>query len=256
MIESVLHFLKIHRKMIFGNPAVVVQNMFRKTPKTLNAVDMIFRLSINEHFGMVHTVMLPETLQRVVAPKRVRVVDRAFSRFLPDDRHQLVLADVLNDFRIHAPIALQKAKYDAFASRSSSSLALASAAEICLVEFNLAFQFLSFKFRNVIDRFAESLVYSAHGLVVQIEVMSKTIRRLLFVEAADDRNLFLQLLQGFLFSTGLVAAANVPAFRPVYLERTAVDALPSPQKVGRTTENVVSSCNHKDILASFGYESN
>ena len=41
MIESVLHFFKIHRKVIPGNPPVIVQNMLRITPKTLNAVDMV-----------------------------------------------------------------------------------------------------------------------------------------------------------------------------------------------------------------------
>ena len=42
MIESALHLLKIHRKMIFGNSSVIVQDMLRKTPKPLNAVDMVF----------------------------------------------------------------------------------------------------------------------------------------------------------------------------------------------------------------------
>ena len=42
VVESVLHFFKIHRKMIFGNPPVVVQDMLGKTPETLNAGEFCF----------------------------------------------------------------------------------------------------------------------------------------------------------------------------------------------------------------------
>ena len=49
MIESILHLLKIHRKMILGNPAVIVQDMLGVAPETLNAVDMIVIL-VGERF--------------------------------------------------------------------------------------------------------------------------------------------------------------------------------------------------------------
>lgn len=81
MIESVLHFFKIHRKIIFGNTAVVVQNMLRKTPKSFNTVDMVFSPFVNQCLGVVYFVMLPQTLEGVITPKSVRVVDRALSRF-------------------------------------------------------------------------------------------------------------------------------------------------------------------------------
>ena len=42
MIKPVLDLFKIHRKMIFGNPSVIVQDVFGKTPKSFNAVDVIF----------------------------------------------------------------------------------------------------------------------------------------------------------------------------------------------------------------------
>ena len=63
MVETILHFLKIHRKMIFGNTAIVVQDMLGKTPKTLNAVDMIPGLFVHQCFRMIHGAVLAQPLQ-------------------------------------------------------------------------------------------------------------------------------------------------------------------------------------------------
>ena len=57
MVVSVLHFFKIHREMIFGNSSVIVQDMFRKTPKSFNAVDVIFGTLVNQMFRVFYGVM-------------------------------------------------------------------------------------------------------------------------------------------------------------------------------------------------------
>ena len=49
MIVPILHLFKIHREMILGNPAVVVQNMLGVAPKSFNPVDMIAVL-VCQHF--------------------------------------------------------------------------------------------------------------------------------------------------------------------------------------------------------------
>ena len=41
VIISTLPLFKIHRKVVFGNTSVIVQNMLGKTPKSLNAVYMM-----------------------------------------------------------------------------------------------------------------------------------------------------------------------------------------------------------------------
>ena len=256
MIEAILHFLKIHRKMIFGNTTIVVQDMLRKTPKSFNAINMVLGLLVDQCLRVVDRMVLPQTLEGIVAPKRVGVVDRTLPRFLPDDGHKFFFRDMLHHSRIYSSIALHEAKYDAFTSCSTSSLSLASAAEVRLVQFDLSFQLFAFKFCHMVDRFAKALVHSAYRLIVHIKIVREAIRRLLFVESSDNRYFFLQLLQGFLFSTPLVSASHIPSRRSTYIERTAKYALPSSQKVGRTTENVISPCNHKDILASSGYDSN
>ena len=88
MVKPVLHFLKIHRKMVFENPAVVVQDVFGEGPETLNAVDVILGLPIHQTFGMGESMVLPQALERVVAPEGVGIVDRALSGLLPDDSHE------------------------------------------------------------------------------------------------------------------------------------------------------------------------
>ena len=42
MVVLVLDLLKIHRKVVFGNVTVVIQNMFREAPKSLDVLNMIF----------------------------------------------------------------------------------------------------------------------------------------------------------------------------------------------------------------------
>ncbi|PIR46951.1 MAG: hypothetical protein COV07_01530, partial [Candidatus Vogelbacteria bacterium CG10_big_fil_rev_8_21_14_0_10_45_14] len=56
-----------------------------------------------------------------------------------------------------------------------------------------------------------------------------------------------------LFSTGFVPTSYISPSRLADLERTAENALLTPQKVGRTTENVLSPLFHMDILTPCGY---
>src|SRR3989344_9164564 len=89
MIKSILHFLKIHWKVIFGNPAVIVQDMLGKAPKALDAVDVVLSSPINERLAVAHGMMFAQPFKGVVAPEGIRVVDRTLPGLLPDNRHQL-----------------------------------------------------------------------------------------------------------------------------------------------------------------------
>ncbi len=75
---------------MLANPSIVVQDMLRKTPKPLDAVDMIFRFLVDRVFRMTHRVVFFQTLERVVAPKLVREVGRPLSGLLPDDLHEFI----------------------------------------------------------------------------------------------------------------------------------------------------------------------
>ena len=227
--------------------------MLRKTPKSFNAVDMILA-AVGKGLAVVQPVVLSPTPERVVAAERIGVVDRSFSRMLSDMGHEFIGRDLLHDLRIDPPVSLQKPKYNAFSGSASSALPLAPAAEIGLVDLNLALQLARLKLRDMVDRLAQTLVDAGNRLVVEAEIACHAIGRLLLVEAGEDGDLLAQLLQGLLFSTGPVTAPHIPAPSPVYFERAAENALSAPQKVGRTVENVLFCCNHKGMLALDGYE--
>ena len=255
MVEPVLDLFKIHRKMILGNPSIVVQNMLRIAPKPLNAVDMILAF-VGKRLVVVQTVVLAEAMERVVAPEGVCIIHRSFSGMLSDMRHQLVSRHLFHDFGVYPAVALQKAKYNAFAGSSSATLPLPPAAEVRFINFDFAFQFACFTFSHMVDRFTQALVDAGHGLIMHAKIGGDAIRGLLLVEAGEDRDFFSQLLERFLFSAGFPFALYVPAMSLADLERPAENTLSAPQKVGRTVENVLFCCNHKGILALDGYESN
>jgi len=251
VVESVLHFFKIHGKVIFGNTPVIVQNMLRVTPKPFDAVNVIFGAFVHQMFFVLNRVVLAQPFEGVVTSEFVRKVHRTLSRFLSDDGHEFLGGHSLNNPRIHHSIALQKAENNAFTLRAASALSLASTAKVALVQFNLARQFAALKFGHMIDRFSESLVYSRHRLVIYIEVMREFVGRLYLVESFQHGKLSSKLRQAFLPLAR--PALHVAATGAIEFERTAKNTLSTPQKVGRTTENVLLPCNHMGILVPRGY---
>src|SRR3989338_5962828 len=255
MIESILHLFKIHRKMIFGNPSVIVQDMLGKTPKALNAINVIFGFLVDHVFRMINLMVFTPAFQRVVASKLVRKIDRTLSSLFSDNLHEFIGRDSFHNSRVNHPIALQKAKNNAFALRSAPTLSFASATKITLVHLDLARQFSPFQFRRMVDCLTQVLIDTSNRLVIETEIACQTVSRLCLVETFQDIQFSLQLLKRFLFSTGFVPATHISASRPFSFKRTTENALFTLQKVGRATENVLLSCNHKDILVPRGYES-
>jgi len=81
VIVSTLYFFKIHRKMISGNPSIIAKNMFGKTPESLNAITVIFCSFIYHSLGVINSIMLSQSFQRIIAFKRIHIVYRSFSCF-------------------------------------------------------------------------------------------------------------------------------------------------------------------------------
>ena len=253
MIVTEFHFFKIHRKMIFGNSAVIVQNMFRITPKSFNAINMILAV-VGKRFAVVQSVVFAQTLQGVVAAESIGVVHRPLSRVGLDMGHQFVGRDLLHYFSVDPSIALQKAKNNAFSRRSAATLALSPAAKVGLVNLYLAFQLARLQFSDMIDRFAQMLIHAGHRLIIYAEIGSHAVGRLLLVEAGQDGNLAPQMFQRFLFSTGLFSTAHISTLRFTDSKRTAKNTLSTSQKVGRTIENVLFLHNQAILYHRLGYE--
>lgn len=252
MIVAVLHLFKIHGEVIPGNPSIIVENMLRKTPKSFNAVNVILRASIHQVFGVIHGVMLPQAFERIVARKGIRVVDRPLSRFLSDDLHQFESTHMLHHPRIDPSIALQQAKNDTLPLGTPSALSFASPAKIRLIQFDLSRQSLAFQFRYVVNGFSQLLVGTGHALVINLEIMSQAVGRLLQVEAFQNSQFSFQSLQAFLMQTLVTFHIASPGSR--CLKRSTENTLSPSLKVGRTTENIAFSLYHTDILTPYGYE--
>ena len=87
MIKSIFYLLKIHWKVIFGNAAVIVQNMLGITPKTLYAINMISAVLVGECLGVVQPVMFAPSAQGIVTPESISIIYRSFPGMLPDMGH-------------------------------------------------------------------------------------------------------------------------------------------------------------------------
>ena len=113
--------------MVPQNPSVVVQNMFRITPKTLNAIYVVLGSLIDKFLRVIYHQMLTKALQRLIASvlgsSGIRIVNRALAGMVLNMGHEGPRRDRLHDLGIEDPaIALQQAKNDAFASRTTASL--------------------------------------------------------------------------------------------------------------------------------------
>lgn len=254
VVKSVFHFFKIHGKVILGNPSIIVQDMFSKRPESFNAIDVVLGSPVNQGLAVADRMVLAQPFQGVVATEGVRVVDRALPGFLSNHGHQFFLGNMLHNPRIDLAIALQQAKYDVFTLCSSTAHALAPAAKVGLIHFYLAIELTALKLGNMINGLSQLLVQAGNGLIIKTKIMSKAVGRLLLVETLNNGDLGPDLAQGFLFSTALVPATDIAARSLGYFERTAKHTLSTLQKVGRTTENVLSSLPHMEILTPHGYE--
>ncbi len=86
------------------------------TPKAFDSIDMILGSFIYKVYAIVHHQVFAIALQRLITPKSVSKIDRAFARMLFNMRHQGFGRNVLNYIGINTPIALQQAKYNALAA--------------------------------------------------------------------------------------------------------------------------------------------
>ena len=120
--------------MVPRNTSVVVQNMFSITPKPLNAIYVVLGSLINKFLGVIDHQMLTKALQRLIASKGIRIVNRALAGMVLDMGHEGPRRDRLHYLalvsRADPAALLQQAKNDAFASRTSASLPLTSAPKV------------------------------------------------------------------------------------------------------------------------------
>ena len=238
--------------MVPRNTSVVVQNMFSITPKTFDAVNMVFGSLIDKLFGVINHQMLTKALQRLITPKGVRIVDRALAGMVLNMGQKGLRRDRLHHLRIDPAIALQKAKNDAFASRTTAALPLPCTPKVGLIHLNLTRELSAFQFCRMEQNHPQSLVDPGNGLGIQAQIISQSISRLLLIKALQDGNLAAQLREAFLLAAE--HAFNIATRGFNRLKRTTKNTLATIQKVGRTTKNRMSPNNHQYLQGYNGYE--
>ena len=238
--------------MVPRNTSVVVQNMFSITPKTLDAVNMVLGSFIDKFLGVIDHQMLTKALQRLIAPKGIRIVNRALASMVLDMGQKGLRRDRLHHLGVDPAITLQKAKDDAFASRTSASLPLPCTPKVGLIHLNLARELSAFQFGGMKEHHPQSLIYPGNGLGIQAQITSQSISRLLLIKALQDGNLAAQLREAFLLRAK--HAFNIATRRLYGLKGTTKNTLATIQKVGRTTKNCMSPNNHKYLQGYNGYE--
>jgi hypothetical protein len=165
--------------------------------------------------------------------------------------HQLFSTDILDNSGVNTPFSLKKPENKALSGSASSALALATTAEVSLVQLNLAAQSSGFQLRRVIERLSQVLVDASHYLHIHAQVSREPVGRDKLVESFDNINLASKLRQALLTLTAL--ALNVAASCLMNLEGATEDALFTAHKVGRATEMARSGCNHRTLAYVTGY---
>ena len=74
--------------MVPRNTSVVVQNMFSITPKPLDAINVVLGSFIDKLLGVIDHQMLTKALQRLIASKDIRIVNRALAGMVLDMVHE------------------------------------------------------------------------------------------------------------------------------------------------------------------------
>lgn len=227
--------------------------MFGITPESFDPIDVVCdSLPTYEAVGVVDRIMFPIPFQGLIAPKGIRIIDRAFPRLGLDMPHEFFGTDRLHDLGVDAVLPLQKPKNDTFARCRPASLALPSAPKVGLIQLDLAFEFPTFQLGQMVQGFPESLVDPGDHFDVDLQIPTETVSWLEQIEPLQDRNLPTQASETFAFATEL--AFHIAPAGMQNLKGPTENTLATAQKVGRTTKNRVSSSNHAPVLAHTGYE--
>jgi hypothetical protein len=213
---------------------------------------MVLSSFIDKLFGVINYQMLAKALQRLIAPKGIGKVNRALAGMVLDMGQKGLRRDRLHHLGVDPAVPLQKAKDDAFASRTPASLSLPCTPKVGLIHLNLTRKLGAFQFCRMKEHHPQSLIHPGNGLGIQAQITGQAVRWLLLIKALQDGNLAAQLRGAFLLTAE--HAFNIATSRLYCLKRTTKNTLATIQKVGRTTKNCMSPNNHQYLQGYIGYE--
>lgn len=126
MVEARLNFLQLHREMILGYAPIIVQHMLGERPDPFDPIDLVLGSASHETLTVIDRVMFAIAPQRLIAAKRIRVIDRPFPSGRLNMGQEGIRRHMCNNLRIDPSIPLQEPEDDTF-PRSSSPPGVPSA---------------------------------------------------------------------------------------------------------------------------------
>ena len=197
--------------------------------------------------------MFPIPLQGLIASKCTRVIDGPFPGLGLDMPREFFGTDRLDAFRRDAGFTLQETENNAFAGSWATTVLLASAPKVDFIHFNFALEFPSLQLRQIEQGFSQALIDSGHDFFdIDAQILGQPIDELELIEPLENANLPTQATEMLALPTDLTFELAMTGVQS--LKRTTKDTRTPAQRVGRTTNNRVSSCNHVQFLPYIGYE--
>jgi len=226
--------------------------MLRKTPESLNAVDVMMVPSPHQGFVVVDLQMFPELSQRVVTGKGIGVIDTPLPGLPANDPHEVRCRQCLDDFGVNLPLTLQEPQDHGFPCCASSSLALSLPPEVRIINLNLPAEFSPFQLALMVEENPDLSEDPGNCLVAQAILHGHLVRRTLFDKPQQNQEFSPQSFQGFLPFTR--EAFDVSSGSMTDLPFPTENALSSQPKRRQTF--LVIRFNHRTklIINWLGYE--
>ena len=157
MIISEFHFFQVQRKLFLRDAMKLGQPLLGITPESFQAVDIHF--AAGKPLAVIYPQMsIPAAHQRIITPELIGINNRSASYHPNRHLQQSTNRDIFDDFHTHYAVSLQNAKHRHFTDGSATPLALASAAKVALVQFNLTIHKILGILRRNKDRVTQQII--------------------------------------------------------------------------------------------------
>ena len=223
MVVPELHFFQIEREVALRDAMELHEPLLRVAPKAFEAVDV--DLAGGKDLPVIQPqVPIAAEHQAVIAPELIRVHDTAPAHLLQGPIEQTLRRDIGHDVDLHAPPSLQDTEDGHLAGGAPSALALAPAAEVGLIQLDLALEQSWGGVRH--ERLPEHVAGLQRGRVAQADFAPDPARRDLQLKELDDpQPLDRADLAPAQPPPGPVAEGVATAFAPVAQPHGLVDAV-------------------------------
>lgn len=200
MVKTIANFTQVNMKEFTRHSTVRIQPMFRITPKSFNAIQMISSFGFSSFFANYN--MIPSNCQGRICMPIIRVVQTAWLRMCLNKTDDFTCASSLNGKYLNLTIPLQNPQHHNLACSTPTTLPRKTTAKHCLITLN-----------NTLKRLLTVLLKSTAGPYNSIKLFTCRWRSNISKAHAIDRNTVCKQLDKFAFRT-IRETAGLPCCLP------------------------------------------